>query len=56
MAWRAARYAELEAGDVDADVAKTDASRDPTGREQVRKEIAYVHTKAERLREVYPCW
>jgi Uncharacterised protein family (UPF0236) len=51
-AWRAARYEELEAGDVEAVVAamKRTRPRDPTGRERVRKQIAYFQTNAERMR------
>jgi hypothetical protein len=51
-AWRAARYEELEAGGVEVVVAamKRTRPRDPTGRERVRKEIAYFQTNAERMR------
>jgi hypothetical protein len=51
-AWRAARYKELEAGKVEAVVAamKRTRPRDAAGREQVRKEIAYFQTNAERMR------
>ena len=52
QAWRAARYQELEAGDVKAVVAamKRARPRDPAGQEQVRKEIGYFQTNAERMR------
>ena len=51
-AWRAARYEELEAGHVQAVVAamKRTRPRDPAGREEVRKAIAYFQTNAERMR------
>jgi hypothetical protein len=52
QAWRTARYQELEAGDVKAVVAamKRARPRDPAGQEQVRKEIGYFQTNAERMR------
>jgi len=51
-AWRAARYEELEVGNVEAVVAAMKRTRpgDTAGREQVRKEIAYFQTNAERMR------
>ena len=51
-AWRAARYEALEAGNVEAVVAamRRACPRDPTSREQVRKQIAYFQTNAERMR------
>ncbi len=50
--WRVARYKALEQGKVEAVVAamKRTRPRDPTGREAVRKQIAYFQTNAERMR------
>jgi len=50
--WRVARYKALEQGKVEAVVAamKRTRPRDPVGREEVRKQIAYFQTNAERMR------